>query len=139
MEKHTQDGGTGKKTSTIKPCDLRLETAKTNVEIEIFVTKMRIQALKQRVEDQLEFIRRCQAKQKSRSWKTQGLIPASTYNSLDRTTHKSKRKTRRKKDVWRNFFIWNDNTSSPHAVIKDSQKRIKKLESKLASLQKAGR
>lgn len=111
-----------------------------DLDVEIFVLKTRIDALKQRVIDQHEFIERCQQRQRSRDWKTQGLVPARTYDSLavQRSGGRYKRKPARRKkaDVWRNFFTWNQFNVSPHQVIKHAEERIARLKIKLQKLEK---
>lgn len=107
-----------------------------DLDVEIFVVEARMGALKQRIIDQQNFVKRCQQKQRSTDWKTQGLIPASTYDSLavQRGTYKKKPGRRRKTDKWHNFFCWADPKMFPDTIIKHAEERIKELEVKLGQL-----
>ena len=106
---------------------------------QIFVTKMMLYGLHKRIEDEEDFIKRCQIKQQSKDWKTQGLVPAPTYDPLAqgaKIQHRKKKTGRRKADVWYNFFTWTQFNISPHKVIADAQDRIKMLEGQLEELEK---
>jgi hypothetical protein len=111
-----------------------------DLEVEIFVLKARIGALKQRIIDQQDFVKRCQQRQRSTDWKTQGLIPAITYDSLaiQRSGGKYRKKPgrRRKADKWHNFFCWADPAMFPDTIIKHAEERIARLEIKLQELEK---
>jgi hypothetical protein len=111
-----------------------------DLKVEIFTYKARIAALKQRIVDQQEFVERCQQRQRSTHWKTQGLIPANTYDSIMVQIvggkYKKKGKTRRKADVWHNFFCWSDPAMFPYTIIKDAEERIARLEIRLQELEK---
>ena len=110
-----------------------MSRTKPDVEVDIFVLKMRIQALNQRIQDQKDFIKRCQAKQRS----GKGLVPDMTFNSLAsgaKDAHKKKKTRRKKSDVWHNYFTWTIFNISPHDVISHAETRIKECESALKKI-----
>ena len=104
-----------------------------NIGVEIFVLEARITGLKSRIKREEGFIKRCQAKQQAGI----GLVRPKSYDPLAKDAkiqHIKKAKSRKKSDVWHNFFTIQYWFIDPHEVIKEAKGKIEVLELELEKL-----